>query len=127
MPKHFISLEDAKKSISRLRLQKASILERSFHEKDVLPRCETFARSAIEALLKTKDCQSVRIYYGMKEDHTIHAILVGVNSKNEDILPVGTVYQERSAGVETPPPPPILDEGIRCPDDCPPPSPLQEA
>lgn len=82
------------------------------------PICETFGRHAFDALLRQTDCVAIRIYYGAKEDKTIHAILVGVNSKGEDIV----------KGLGLPPGDPdedlVFEDGTRCPSVCPPPSPL---
>lgn len=74
---------------------------------------ETFAKESILILLKQPDCVSFRIYYGRKEDNTIHAILVGVNEAGEDILPL----LNANSGL-------ILEEGERCPPFCPLSSPL---
>jgi hypothetical protein len=54
----------------------------------------------------------------MSDDLLIHAIAVGVNSNNEDILPApgASVASETDAV--------IIEESIRCPDKCPPESPL---
>jgi hypothetical protein len=54
----------------------------------------------------------------MKENENVDAILVAVNAEGEDILPVIT------NAVEATDEPIILEDGLRCPDDCPPKSPL---
>ena len=56
----------------------------------------------------------MRIYYGMSDDLKIHAIGVGVNSKDEDILPTEGI----GAALTTTPV--IVEDGSRCPDVCPP-------
>lgn len=85
---------------------------------DNYPICETFDRHVFEALLNQADCTAIRIYYGMKvEDKTVHAILVGVDSKNQDI--VGAVGIPPGGGEGD-----VFEDGNRCPDACPPPSPL---
>jgi hypothetical protein len=54
----------------------------------------------------------------MSDDLKVHAVVVGVNSNNEDILPsVASLLTNEDEPV-------ILEEATRCPDDCPPPSPL---
>jgi len=64
---------------------------------------ETFELASVNTLLSQPGCTALRIYYGKKEDGTIHAILVGVNEKGEDMAG-GT----------------LLEEGERCPPHCPP-------
>lgn len=80
------------------------------------PICETFGADAVNRLLATSGCVSLRIYYGMKEDDQVDAILVAVNAEGEDILP-----ELKLAGAGDPV---ILEDGFRCPTDCPPDSPL---
>lgn len=86
-----------------------------------LPVCETFESSVVADLLAEPGCQYLRIYYGMDENNEIHAILVGGNGNNEDILPpdasVATAKNTTEGAV-------LLEDGYRCPKDCPPPSPL---
>ena len=82
------------------------------------PLCETFEKEAVHKLLATEGCVSLRIYYGMKENKNVDALLVAVNSSGEDILPAATNSIEATNG------PIILEDGLRCPDDCPPKSPL---
>ena len=74
---------------------------------NIIPTCETFDREAFDALLSQPDCMSIRIYYGMDEKLKVHAIAVGVNSKNEDILPSAEAKAI------------IVENGKRCPTDCP--------
>jgi len=88
---HSISLEQA---ITMTRLYRLSIPAG-------MPLSETFQIASIKALLSEPDCTALRIYYGKKEDGTIHAILVGVNEKGEDI----------TDGI-------ILEEAFRCPPIC---------
>jgi hypothetical protein len=78
------------------------------------PICETFSKDAITRLLATAGCVSFRIYYGMKADRNIDAILVAVNAAGEDILPPASALAVSSDD------PIILEDGLRCPDDCPP-------
>ena len=67
-----------------------------------MPFAETFNIESLNALLAQPGCTAFRIYYGMKPDGTVHAILVGVDGKGEDM----------TEGL-------ILEEGIRCPPYCP--------
>ena len=98
---HEISLQTAVDMTKRYRADKPANF----------PICETFGSDAINRLLATAGCVSLRIYYGMKADNRIDAILVAVNEAGEDILPNLT-----SSGTDDPV---ILEDSLRCPDDCP--------
>ncbi len=117
MPDNIITLDAAIQMTALYRKQMENILAEPFKGQNILVISETFDRSAFDALLNEDDCSAVRVYYGMSGDIKIHAIAVGVNSKNEDILPSGNV---RALS----PPPVIIEDGLRCPDECPPKSPL---
>jgi len=105
---HEISLQVAIEMTTRYRANKPNNF----------PICETFSKAAIEKLLATTGCVSLRIYYGMKENLEADAVIVAANAEGEDILPpiVTTTLQ----GAD----PLILEDGLRCPQDCPPASPL---
>jgi hypothetical protein len=105
---HEISLQTA---IDMTTLYRANRPEQS-------PICETFEKTAVAKLLATEGCVSLRIYYGMKENKNIDAILVAVNAEGVDILPPAT------NAVAATDEPIILEDGIRCPDYCPPKSPV---
>ena len=55
------------------------------------PICETFEIDAVNKLLATAGCAFLRIYYGMKENNDVDAILVAANADGEDILPSSVV------------------------------------
>lgn len=116
---HLISLQSASEMTARYRENREMILTPEQRGKDILAKNETFNREAIEKLLVEKDCAGVRIYYGMDLSLKCHAILVGVNTSNEDILPGSSEMLATSDEV-------ILEEGQRCPDICPPDSPLNK-
>ena len=80
------------------------------------PICETFGVDAIKKLTSVSGCASLRIYYGMKEDKVVDAILVAVNQEGEDLLP-NLAFTRTDDPV-------ILEDSFRCPDDCPPSSSL---
>jgi hypothetical protein len=82
------------------------------------PICETFEKEAINKLLAEEGCAYLRIYYGMKENREVDAVLVAANGDGEDILPSSNALS--TSGDDDV----ILDDGYRCPQDCPPPSPL---
>jgi len=79
------------------------------------PICETFEIAAINELAAVAGCAYLRIYYGMKENMDIDAILVAANADGEDILPSETANSIVKSGD-----PVILEDGYRCPPDCPP-------
>lgn len=114
---HLISLQKAVEMTTRYRREKETILASQYQEQNILPNSETFNRAGIEKLLAETNCAGIRIYYGMDETLKSHAILVGVNKANEDILPLSS---NSLSGTDEP----ILEEGQRCPDICPPKSPL---
>jgi hypothetical protein len=82
------------------------------------PICETFEKAAIQKLLDTAGCASFRIYFGMKADDRVDAILVSADAEGKDILP------NLSADAGDTDEPVILEDGYRCPDLCPPGSPI---
>lgn len=118
MPNNLITLDAASKMTALYRREMNNILAVPFKGQNILAISETFGRTAFDYLLKEADCTAVRIYYGMSDDMKVHAIVVGVNKDNEDILP-GTSL---AGGSETDPV--IIEEAFRCPDYCPPKSPL---
>ena len=117
MPDNLITLDQAVAMTSLYRQEKENILAEAYKGNNLLCICETFTREAFDTLLGEEACTAVRIYYGMSDDLQIHAIAVGVNSDNEDILPNSNLANMSD-------PPPVIEDGIRCPDDCPPKSPL---
>lgn len=113
MPKsHNITLVSATAMTKRYREQRP----------DNYPICESFSKDAITALLAQPDASFLRIYYGLKEDGLMDAILVAADSKGADIIPAGHGHGhghghgDGEGG--------ILEDSVRCPSDCPPPSPL---
>ena len=114
---HFITLQAATDMTDRYRLNRETILATAYKGQDILPLSETFNRDAFDELLGTAECAGLRVYYGMDENLKLHAIIVAVDEQNEDILP-----SESLNTLETEPG--IVEEGQRCPNLCPPPSPL---
>ena len=125
--------------IDKYLVERNNILEPQYKGQDVLAICETFNRADIDAVLRQRDCVAIRIYYGMDTTNQVHAIIVGVNSNDEDIVPsngsatssvasAGVAGGGGSEGVNQ-----VLEEdgGIilemarRCPTDCPPSSSLK--
>jgi hypothetical protein len=85
------------------------------------PICETFPVEAIAWLTGNPACAFFRIYYGMKDDMLVHAILVAADSNGNDLLPL----ENRS--LENDDENGILEDSIRCPNTCPPDSPLNQS
>jgi hypothetical protein len=108
--KHLITLAQAAKMTKNYRALKENILDSSFRRKDILPESETFNRDAFEAILAQKGCTAVRIYMAADDLGQVKLMAVGVNAEEQDIL--------------TESDPVIIEEGIRCPTQCPPPSTL---
>lgn len=118
---HFISLEKAIELTQRYRAQKESLLVPAHQNQNVLPLSETFNRAAIDQLLAQPGCTGLRIYYGLDDALLLHAVLVGVDAENNDLLtPVALTAGEGDGPV-------IIDNSIRCPPICPSGSPLNEA
>jgi hypothetical protein len=97
------------------RAQMDTILAADVKGKDILVRSETFSKEQVEKLLAKPGCTQLRIYYGMSQDLKIHALLVGVNEKGEDILGNTQLSNNDDS---------ILEEAQRCPPSCPPASAL---
>lgn len=116
---HQIPLSTAIEMTERFRSNRNNILAAAYNDLDLLPLCETFSKSAVDTILEQAGCEGLRIYYGMDENLKIHAILVGVNGNNADILPM-------ESALTTDPPGTILEDGQRCPPFCPPTSPLND-
>lgn len=116
MPEHFITLEQAKALTKKYRDEKEIILIPSLRNLGILPICESFNREEIEILLAKSGAEGIRIYMGMDEEQKVRIVLVATNSSEEDMLPDPSVSDSRD----------IVEEGVRCPHTCPPPSPLNE-
>jgi hypothetical protein len=111
---HSISLDDAKRMISDYKANREVILAEDYKGKDILAYSETFDVDAILTLIASTVCRKMRIHYGMDENKKVHAILVAVDANDRDILPVDPRVQT----------PMIVEDAIRCPDQCPPESAL---
>ena len=115
---HFITLKEAVAMTTLYRNNKEIILA-SDVTPNTLVNSESFTRGDIDKVLAQPDCTGIRVYYGMDELLRVHAILVGFDQNNHDLVGSGGM----GAGLEDDDPK-ILDKGTRCPDECPPPSPL---
>jgi hypothetical protein len=84
------------------------------------PICETFEKEVIQRILDTAGCASLRVYFGMKENQQVSVILVAADAEGKDLLPASTTTTT-ATGTDDPV---IIDDGYRCPDICPPDSPI---
>jgi len=113
----FISLQEAIEMTTRYRQNKAAVIDPVYSGNDILSVCDTFNKAAIETLLAKPECTAIRLYYGMNADLQVRPILVAVNKDDEDMLPPGTVDITITGND-------IVDDTVRCPPWCPPPSSL---
>jgi hypothetical protein len=113
-----ISLQKGIEMTTLYRNEQENILAEEFRGKNILARSETFDRKSVEELLAKTGCEKMRIYYGMDSELKVHAILVAVNDKNEDILPTAVNENVRDDAYY------LWEDAKRCPPECPPDSPL---
>jgi len=99
-----ITLADAKAMAQRYLNTRASILKTQYSS-DILPVNETFSKDDITSLINQTGCVSFRVYYAMKDDLSICAILTAVDNQGNDILVAGNTK--------------VMEEGQRCPPNCP--------
>lgn len=85
------------------------------------PLNETFELASVQRLLATPQAAFLRIYYGLKDNGEVDAILVVADSEGNDLLP-----QDSGSLVSGETDPVILQDGYRCPPACPPSSPLNQ-
>ena len=84
-----------------------------------IPRSETFDRAVFDQILSQTGCVKLRIYSGLDEKMGYRIIIVGVNEKDEDMLPDTLTSEATTDGGKT-----IGEDGMTCPPICPPSSPL---
>jgi hypothetical protein len=113
---HFISLTEAETMTQRFRGNREAVLSGPYQNQNILPVCETFDKQAFAILLQKAECAGIRIYYGMDELYKVHAIIVACDVNGNDILPSGGLTAAEDED--------IVERGNRCPDLCPPSSPL---
>ena len=108
---NFITLSSATTMTSNYRSQKETMLKTTLQGKGILPVCETFGRAAFDTILSDSNCVKVRVYLCLDSNTKVRVIVVGVDVNDADILPSGTEDK-------------IIEDGQRCPDQCPPSSAL---
>jgi hypothetical protein len=106
---HSITLQEAIDMTKRYRENMNNIVKSEYT--NLLPLSETFDKAAFEQLTQETGCVSIRCYLGMDKDLIVRMIFVGVDDKNQDILPP-------TAGSA------IMEFGDHCPPVCPGGSPL---
>jgi hypothetical protein len=108
---HSISLDEAIDLTSRFRANRPSFM----------PICETFDRPSVLSLLNVTGAAKLRVYMGEKSNGNVCTVLVAANDEGADILPTdenaipSTIMEDDAL---------ILDDAVRCPELCPPYSPL---
>lgn len=107
---HSISLDEAIQLTTRFQADRPSDMS----------ICETFEKESILKLLHEPGAEKFRIYYGKKEDGQVTAILVAADAEGYDILPGVQVGGRQSDDDEAY----LLDNSFKCPNVCPPESPL---
>ncbi len=115
----FISLNKAIEMTSRYRQNKNAVIDPAFSGNDILAICDTINKAALETLLAKSGCTAIRLYYGMNADLQLRPILVAVNQNDEDMLPA-SMGNNDMVGTD------IVDDTIKCPPICPPPSALNQ-
>lgn len=107
---HFITLNEGATMTSDYRTNRENILDSSYKGLDILPVSETFDLTELLSVIEQTGCVGLRIYYGMDENMLVHAILVGVDENDEDILPSDPDAKNTQ----------IMEHSLRCPNVCPP-------
>ena len=114
----FISLQQAIDMTTRYRNNMTAVIDPLYAGRDILCISDTFNKAAVATLVNKAECTAIRLYYGMDENLQVRPILVAVNSNNEDILPVSSTLENDVVGDD------IVDDSVKCPPVCPPPSAL---
>jgi hypothetical protein len=112
---NFISLKKAVEMTTLYRAQMDTILADEYKGQDILAKSELFSKEQVEKLLANPGCSQLRVYYGMSQDLKVHALLVGVNDRAEDMLNGSSLTNIEEE---------VIEDAKRCPPDCPPSSPL---
>ncbi|MBA2499266.1 MAG: hypothetical protein H0V30_06020 [Chitinophagaceae bacterium] len=118
---NFITLANASQMTATFRQNREAVLDSNYQNQDILPKSETFDRADLESILAQTGCVRIRIYYGMETNLKMHAIFVGVNENDEDMIlvPNQSLTEADDEGL-------LLQGGVRCPEICPPESELND-
>ncbi|HEX3025514.1 MAG TPA: hypothetical protein VHP12_09900 [Chitinophagaceae bacterium] len=107
---HLITPDEAIAMIGLYRNTRDQILKPEYCGQNILCDSETFNAADVQVLLSQPGCNGLRIYYGMKTGLTVHAILVGTDANGNDLAAANNVTAAGDV---------ILEEGKRCPPQCP--------
>lgn len=118
MAENLMTLTEAAALTARFRSQNQSITGSIAGQADFLPICETFSKQAFDTLFADGSITQVRIYLGMDINDKVRLIVCGANRNGEDVYISGT-NPANDLGEDS-----VIEDGIRCPTICPPPSPL---
>ena len=113
---HYITLAQFLQMKQAYSANSGTILAPPFQGQNILCTSELFNVAAINAVTAVPGCAAVRIYYGMDPSLQVHAMLVATDSNGIDILPPANSAKFKSASAGDPP---IVEEGQRCPPECP--------
>jgi hypothetical protein len=101
----FITLQEAQDMVSRYQTLRPDIINPDLST-DVLPLNITFSKTEVLHLLAQDDAAQLRIYFGVQgEDDLIDLVLVAADANGDDIIPTEDYL--------------LLDQGTRCPVNCP--------
>jgi hypothetical protein len=111
----------AKETLHSISLGEAVELTTRYRENrpQNFPICETFDKESIRKMLSYEGATGMRIYLGEKEDGNVCTVICAVDTTGNDILPPPNASNKTNEDDAL-----ILDDAIRCPELCPPPSPL---
>ena len=107
---HLITPDEAITMIGLYRDMREQILKTEYCGQNILCDSETFNATDVQALLNQVNCNGLRIYYGMKPDLTIDAILIATDASGNDLVGANNITAVGDL---------ILEEGKRCPPQCP--------
>lgn len=100
---HEITPEKAAEMTGRYKKQMSQMMVAGYA--NALPQAETFDKTIFEKLAGQPGCVSIRAYFGLDDANLVRLIFVGVNEKDEDMLP------ETGGGA-------VYEYGQRCPPAC---------
>jgi len=130
MATQFITLAEAIQMTTKYRENREAILDPRYRDQNILPICESFDRDVFDKVLAQEGCAGLRTYLGMDDSLLVKVIVVGVDANGRDMLPATSNNNAaRAASTSTTDPGSgneglIIENGIRCPTNCPPSSDL---
>jgi hypothetical protein len=113
MPNHLITTTAAAAMTSNFRSAKENMLATNMRNAGTLPICEKFAKNAFDIILGDTNCTAIRIYLGLDENSKVRMIVTGVNASDEDIF-IPSSHPANSFDADC-----VIENGIRCPNECP--------